>query len=84
MNQGIYEELVTKIVAQKINELDKSIYLINKTKIDKEEASNILATHLSKTIKHALKYVKGDKQIELQIKIANKVIHFLKKNICLS
>ena len=66
MTQGIYEELVTKLVAQKINELDKSAYLINKTKIDKEEASTILAKHLSQTIKHALEYVKGDKQIELQ------------------
>ena len=35
MNQGIYEELVTKLVAQKINELDKNAYHINKTKIDK-------------------------------------------------
>ena len=79
MTQGIYEELVTKLVAQKINELDKSAYLINKTKIDKEEASTILAKHLSQTIKHALEYVKGDKQIELQIEIANKIIRILKE-----
>ncbi len=49
MNLGIYEELVTKLVAQKINELDKNTYHINKTTIVKEEASNILAKHLSQT-----------------------------------
>ena len=81
MTQGIYEELVTKLVAQKINELDKSAYLINKTKIDKEEASTILSKHLSQTIKHALEYVKGDKQIELQIEIANKIIRILKEEL---
>ena len=81
MNQGIYEELVTKLVAQKISELDKNSYHINKTKIDKEEASTILAKHLSQTIKYALGYVKGDKQIELQIEISNKIIRFLKEEL---
>jgi len=81
MNQGIYEELVTKLVAQKIIELDKNAYHINKTKIDKEEASSILSKHLSQTIKHALDYVKGEKQIELQIEIANKIIRFLKEEL---
>jgi len=81
MNQGIYEELVTKLVAYKINELDKNAYHINKTVIDKEEASIILSKHLSQTIKHALDYVKGENQIELQIEIANKIILFLKDEL---
>lgn len=81
MNQGIYEELVTKLVAQKIKGLDKNSYHINKVKIDKEEASDLLAKHLSQTIKHALEYVKGDKQIELQIEIANKIIRFLREEL---
>jgi superfamily II DNA or RNA helicase len=84
MNQGIYEELVTKLVAQKINELGKEAYHINKTKIDKEEASSILSRHLSQTIKNALEYIKGDngdKRIELQIEIANKIIRFLKEEL---
>lgn len=81
MNQGIYEELVTQLVKLKINELDQNAYLINKTKIDKEEAAGILAKHLSLTIKHALEYVKGEKQIELQIEIVNKIIRFLKEEL---
>jgi superfamily II DNA or RNA helicase len=81
MNQGIYEELVTKLVAHKINELDKNAYHINKTKIDKAEASSILARHLSQSIKHALEYLKGDNQIELQIEVANKIIRLLKEEL---
>lgn len=77
MNLGIYEELVTKLVAQKINELNKEQYYINRTKIDKEEAASILSKHLALTIKFALESVKGEKQIELQIEIANKIIRFL-------
>jgi superfamily II DNA or RNA helicase len=81
MNQGIYEELVTQLVAQKINELGKDAYYINKAPIDKEEASSLLAQHLSKTIKHALEYIKGEHQIEQQIEIANKIILFLKDEL---
>ena len=81
MNQGIYEELVTKLVAQKINTLNKDLYYINKSPIDKEEASSLLSQHLSRTIKHALEYLKGDNQIEHQIEIANKIILFLKEEL---
>ncbi|NBU72822.1 MAG: DUF3427 domain-containing protein, partial [Bacteroidetes bacterium] len=81
MNQGIYEELVTQLVAQKLNALDRDTYHINKTRIDKEEASIILSRHLSQTIKVALEYIKGDNQLETQIEIANKIIRFLKDEL---
>ena len=81
MNQGIYEELITRLVTQKIVELERDKYYINKTPLDKVEASNILSIHLSKTIKHALEYIKGDQQIEHQIEIANKIILFLKEEL---
>ena len=79
MIQGIYEELVTKLITQKLNELDKDAYYINKVKIDKQEASEMLSRHLSQTIKFALESVKGENPIELQIEIANKIIRFLKE-----
>ena len=47
MNQGIYEELVTKLVKTKINALDKKSYQIKESDIDKEEASDLLSKHLS-------------------------------------
>ena len=81
MNQGIYEELVTQLVSIKINELNKDTFYINKSKIDKEEASIIISRHLSKTIKGALDLLRGEHQIEDQIEIANKIIQFLKSEL---
>jgi superfamily II DNA or RNA helicase/HKD family nuclease len=81
MNQGIYEELVTQLVSIKINELNKHTFYINKSKIDKEEASIIISRHLSKTIKGALDLLRGEHQIEDQIEIANKIIQFLKSEL---
>jgi superfamily II DNA or RNA helicase len=81
MNEGIYEELVTKLVQQKIDELNQDNFYIDKTRIDKEEASAILSKHLSLTIKNALNYTKTENQIEAQIELANKVILFLKEEL---
>lgn len=81
MVEGIYEELVTQLVSKKIEGIDKESFYINKSVLDKEEASLILAKHLSQTIKQALNYLKGDNQIELQIEIANKIILFLKEEL---
>lgn len=81
MIEGIYEELVTKLVLQKLDEVDSNIFFVNKKAIDKEEASTILSKHLSITIKNALNLLKGENQIELQIEIANKIILFLKEEL---
>lgn len=81
MIEGIYEELVTQLVAEQLNDLDRSSFFIDKSKLDKEEASSFLSKHLAQTIKNALKYVKGDNPIELQIEIANKIIIFLKDEL---
>lgn len=81
MNQGIYEELVTQLVKQQLNNIDKDTFFVNKSILDKEEASSILSKHLAQTIKSALNYVKGENQIEAQIEIANKIILFLKDEL---
>ena len=81
MNEGIYEELVTQLVSSKLSEVNRDKFYINKSVIDKEEATAILAKHLSQTIKQALNYVKGENQIEVQIELANKIILFLKEEL---
>lgn len=81
MIDGIYEQLVTRLVAQRIATLDKNSYHIEKGVLDKEEASAFLAQHLSQTIKHALNQIKGENRLELQIEVANKIIHFLKEHL---
>lgn len=81
MNQGIYEELVTKLINSKINELDKDSFQVKKTSIDKAEAAQILSQHIGKTIKHAFTLIKGEDILETQIEIANKIILFLKEEL---
>jgi superfamily II DNA or RNA helicase len=81
MNQGIYEELVTKLIASKLNEVDREKFDFRTAKIDKEEAAQIFANHLAKTIRYALNFVKGEEIIERQIEIANKIVIFLKEEL---
>ncbi len=81
MNQGLYEELVTKLINYKINELDKDVFQVKKTSIDKVEAAQLLSQHIGKTIKHAFTLIKGDDTVETQIEIANKIILFLKDEL---
>jgi nitrogen-specific signal transduction histidine kinase len=65
MTEGIYEELVTQLVTQKINSIGDINFYINRSKLDKEEASSVLSKHLAHTIKNALNIIKGENQIEL-------------------
>lgn len=81
MDQGIYEELVTQLIRQKLDVLGDKEFYINKSVLDKSEASTILSKHLAQTIKKALNIVKGDNQTELQIEIANKIILTLKEQL---
>ena len=81
MIEGIYEELVTQLVSQKLEGIDKNKFHINKSVLDKEEAATVLSNHLAQTIKNALNYVKSDNQIETQIAIANKIILLLKEEL---
>jgi HKD family nuclease len=81
MIQGIYEELVTQLVAQNIARLDRNLFYVHTSVLDKEEAAAVLAKHLSQTIKTALNFVKGENQLEQQIAIANKIILVLKEEL---
>lgn len=81
MISGIYEEIVTKLVKNKIEQLDPDKFYIKEVPIDKAEASEMLTLRLSQTIKYALNTLKGDNILEQQIEIANKIIHFLRDEI---
>ncbi|WP_086476284.1 DUF3427 domain-containing protein [Arenibacter amylolyticus] len=81
MVEGIYEQLITKIVASKLESLSTSQYYIKDTAIDKDEAAQVLSKHLNSTIGYALSLIKGEHAIENQIKIANKIIGVLKEEV---
>jgi superfamily II DNA or RNA helicase len=81
MNIGIYEELVTKLIRDKIDQLDPEKFYIKETEIDKEEASEIITNRISQAIKYAMSLIKGEHSIDQQISIANKIIQCLKDEI---
>lgn len=84
MNQGLYEELVTKLINYKLNELDKDTFQVKKTSVDKAEAAQLLSQHIGKVIKYALEILPKDKEIDFlenQIRVSNKIILFLKEEL---
>jgi len=81
MNKGIYEQLITQLVANKISALNKEDYYINRAPVDREEAASVLSRHLAGVIKHALDFLKGEHQLEHQIAIANKIIYLLRDEL---
>ena len=81
MNQGLYEELVTKLISHKLSELDKDVFQVKQTPIDRAEAAQILSQHIGKTIRHAFNLIKTEDVLETQIEIANKIIVFLRDEL---
>jgi superfamily II DNA or RNA helicase len=77
MIQGIYEQLINKLISFKLNELDKNTFYIHEIPIDKIEASRILSQYLSNVIKLGLNLISGDESIEKQIQLSNKIIQLL-------
>jgi hypothetical protein len=48
MNQGLYEELITKLVTSKLEELDKDTFQIKNYLI--KQKAQILSEHIGKTL----------------------------------
>ncbi len=82
MNQtGLYEQLINKLVSYKLNKMDRNIYFIKETTIDKSEASKVLSQYLVEIIQFALNLITGDDKIEKQIEISNKIIRLLRDEL---
>ena len=81
MNEGIYEALVTQLINNKLSKLEQEDFYIEKSRIDKAEASTLLSKHLAHSISAALSTIRGEHQLEQQIEIANRIILFLKDEL---
>ena len=81
MQQGLYEELINKIISSKLNDLDRNEYFIKENTIDKKEASRVLSQYLSEIIRFALNLISGDDCIEKQIELSNKIISLLRTEL---
>jgi len=81
MSQGLYEQLINKLISSKLNNLDKNTFYIKESPIDKTEASKVLSQYLIEVIKFALNLFSGDDSVEKQIELSNKIIFLLKAEL---
>jgi superfamily II DNA or RNA helicase len=77
LQEGIYEQLITKIVSSKLQELQQDTFYVSSVALDKAEASRYLSQYLSETINFALNSIKGDGDILKKIEISNKIVQVL-------
>jgi superfamily II DNA or RNA helicase len=81
MQQGLYEQLINKLISSKLNDLDRNTYFIKKNPVDKAEASRILSQYLVNVIRFALNQLSGDDSIENQISLSNKIIELIRDEL---
>ncbi len=81
MKLGLYEQLINNLIFSKLNSLDRDIYFIKESPIDKAEASRILSHYLAEKIRIALSLINKEDSIERQINLSNKIINLLKTEL---
>jgi superfamily II DNA or RNA helicase len=81
IQQGLYEQLINKIILSKLDKMDKNIFFIKENEIDKNEAAKVLSLYLFDVIRFALNTISGDGSIEKQIELSNKIITLLKTEL---
>ncbi|MCR6513842.1 DUF3427 domain-containing protein [Clostridium sp. LY3-2] len=84
MKEGIYEQVINKEVLKNIELLDKTKYLIDTEKIDKEEAKVVLSSYIEEVIRKSLNYIRDNekeesKKLLSQIEACNKIVNILEK-----
>jgi superfamily II DNA or RNA helicase len=81
MIEGLYEQLINKLIASKLKNIDKNVFYIKETPIDKSEAARVLSQYVSNIIRFALTLISGDDSIEKQIQLSNRIISLLQSEI---
>ncbi|MDP3466778.1 MAG: DUF3427 domain-containing protein [Daejeonella sp.] len=75
---GLYEQLITKLIANKLNSIDSNAFFVKSSKLDKAEASRYLSQYLAETIQFALSSFTDDDDCSMkQINLSNKIIQSL-------
>ncbi|WP_324719934.1 DEAD/DEAH box helicase [Salinimicrobium sp. HB62] len=77
LETGLYEQLINKLVANRLESIDSEKFHISETTLDKEEASQYLSLYLAETIKYALNEIKEKDRPLKQIELSNKIIQLL-------
>ncbi len=79
--EGLYEQLINKLVSSKLKDLDRNTFYIKESEIDKSEAARVLSQYLVEVIRFALNLISGDDSIEKQIELSNKIIFLLRTEL---
>jgi superfamily II DNA or RNA helicase/HKD family nuclease len=81
MQQGLYENLITRLIASKISSLDKQQFFVKETPVEKSEVARVLSQHVSRLLNYGLSLISGDDCIEHQIELSNKIIWVLRTEL---
>ncbi|MBL0137198.1 MAG: DUF3427 domain-containing protein [Bacteroidetes bacterium] len=81
IQQGLYEQLINKLVSSKLKNLERNTYYIKENEIDKNEAARVLSQYLIEVIRFALNLISGEDSIEKQIELSNKIILLLRTEL---
>lgn len=81
MQQGLYENLITKLIDSKISSLDKQQFFVKETPVEKSEVARVLSQHVSRLLNYGLSLISGDDSIDRQIKVSNKIISVLRTEL---
>lgn len=84
LKEGLYEQIINKEIQQQLNKLEEEKFIIDKDKIDKEEAKAILSQYISQVIRKSLNYIEDKEKEEReklikQIEDCNYIINILVK-----
>jgi hypothetical protein len=77
MQNGLYEQIINKLISSKLDEIDREKFYIHETEIDKAEAAKVLSLYLINAVTTALSLINGDDSLIRQIEISNKIISLL-------
>ncbi|MGE0638142.1 MAG: DUF3427 domain-containing protein [Bacteroidia bacterium] len=81
IKQGLYEQLINKMISSKLKGLDRNTFYIKENALDRTEASKVLSQYLVEVIQVALNLISGDDSVEKQIEVSNKIILLLKTEL---
>jgi len=81
MQTGLYEQLINKLLMSNLDKIDRNVYYIKETTVDKNEASRILSAYLVELIHFALDLISGTDKLEKQIELTNNIIRLLRDEL---
>ncbi len=81
MFNGIYEQLISKLVESKLKTVNREQFFVKESIIEKSEASKLLSQYLSEVINCALGLITDENSIEQQIEVSNKIILLLRDEL---